>query len=467
MNLDKTAIQRAFKAYDVRGKIPSELNEDVLKKIGNCFARFIGRHRGKIVIGYDVRPTSEPFARALTAGVTDAGVNVLDIGLVGTDMVYHAAAYYHCDGGVMITASHNPADYNGLKFVRESAIAISEDSGLRSILTMVLNDEYAVSSYKGRIEKKSSLNDYLNHILSFISLSKISKLKIVLNGGNGCAGIVLPELMKRIPQIKSVPVFWTLDGSFPNGIPNPLLPERREETAKKVRESKAHLGVAWDGDFDRCFFYDEEGTFVEGYYIVALFGEHFSRRERGAKIIHDPRLVWATREAVTAAGGTPIQCKAGHAFIKERMRVERASYAGEMSAHHYFHRNYYADNGMIPFLLLLEILSERKTTLKNLVQEWTRRFPVSGEVNIFVKNPQMILKKIEEVYSTGSKEKESSIIDHTDGVSIEFPRWRMNLRISNTEPVIRLNVEARNERDLMEKKRDEILQIISNLDKSV
>lgn len=460
-SFDPEAVTRAFKAYDVRGRVPSELNEDIIKRTGNAFVQFLGTIQGPIIIGYDVRPTSKIFAEALIEGINDAGIDVLDIGLVGTDMVYFAVAKYQASGGIMITASHNPADYNGLKFVREQAIPVSGNTGLMTIRDLVLELHYIKKDKKGKIKSFQILEAYLDHILTFVDIEKIPPLKVVLNAGNGCAGIILPALLKKIPQIDVIPLFWELDGTFPNGIPNPLLPERREDTARKVRETNADLGVAWDGDFDRCFFYDEQGTYIDGYYIVALFSDFFTKKQVNAKIIHDPRLVWAIKDVVTAAGGQPIEHQAGHTFIKDRMRKEDAIYAGEMSAHHYFRDNYYADNGMIPLLLLLQILGESAhgPYLQPLVQQWIKQYPISGEINIKVHNADAIFEQIEANYTPQAKN-----IKFIDGLSFEYDLWRFNLRKSNTEPVIRLNIESRGDFQLMEQKKDELLQAIQKYD---
>ncbi|MFW9993598.1 MAG: phosphomannomutase/phosphoglucomutase [Candidatus Odinarchaeota archaeon] len=460
--MDEQAFVRAFKAYDVRGRIPDELNEDIVRRIGNAFVQFLKKHSpvdGPVLVGYDIRLTSEAFSEAFSRGVTDAGMDVINIGLVGTDMIYFGTAHYGCAGGVMITASHNPPDYNGLKFVREQAIAISSETGLNDIKELVLEEKYLEVEKKGTIRRQDSLADYIDHVLQFIDPEKIKPLKVVFNAGNGCAGTVLPELLKKLPQIEPVPVFWEPDGNFPNGIPNPLLPERRVDTANKIQETRANLGVAWDGDFDRCFFYDENGEFIEGYYLVGLFGEFFSKRYPGSKIIHDPRLVWATQEMVKAAGGITVETKSGHAFIKDRMRKEDAIYAGEMSAHHYFRDNYYADNGMIPMLLLLQILGESGKPLSALVKNLMLRYPVSGEINREVKNQKAVLDRLREEYGSRALK-----VTTFDGISVDFENWRFSLRISNTEPVIRLNVESRRDIILMEQKRDELLDRIAQID---
>ena len=457
-SFDGSFVQKAFKAYDVRGKIPEELNSEIVQFIGNAFVSFLKSSSGSIVVGYDVRPTSFEFSKAVIQGITDQGINVINIGLCGTDMVYFATAALKAIGGIMITASHNPANYNGLKFVREEAIPISGDTGLETIRDIVIAKKYETSNKKGSVSTKDVLNDYLGHILKFIDVSKVPSMKVVMNAGNGCAGIVLPELIKKLPSIKAIPVFWKPDGSFPNGIPNPLLPERREDTKKHVLSEKADLGVAWDGDFDRCFFYDNKGNFIEGYYLVPLFGEFFSKRQPGAKIIHDPRLIWATIDIVKAAGGVPVETKSGHAFIKERMRKEDAVYAGEMSAHHYFKENFYADNGMIPMLVLLQILGETGKSLGELVNDWMAKYPVSGEINSTVSDADKVIAELKEKYA-----KDAVSVDEIDGISINFDKWRFNVRKSNTEPVIRLNVESRGDFKLMEQKRDEILSFMKNV----
>ena len=336
---------------------------------------------------------------------------------------------------------------------------INIKNGLKQIKNLVIVDKYVKSDVMGKTTDKNVLTDYIDHLLKFIKPEAISPMKVVMNAGNGCAGIVLPEILKHLPQISPVPVFWEPDGSFPNGIPNPLLEERREETATKVRANNADLGVAWDGDFDRCFFYDDQGNFVEGYYLVVLFSEFFLKRNPGEKIIHDPRLIWATIDVVTKFGGIPVQSKAGHSFIKERMRKENAVYAGEMSAHHYFKDNYFADNGMLPMLILLQILSEKNKSLRELVKEWIKSYPVSGEINIKATNPLKIIEEIEKEY------KPSSITsDYTDGLSLEYDDWRFNLRKSNTEEVIRLNVETKNNPSLMEEKRNELVEKIKSIE---
>lgn len=450
------AVTNSFKAYDIRGKVPDELNEEIVRKIGNVFTQFLGKEESTIVIGYDIRLTSKSFKRALIDGITDAGSNVVDIGLVGTDMVYFVVAHYNFDGGIMVTASHNPVDYNGLKLVREKAFPLSIETGLEEIKNQVLTSQYYKDEKKGTSTNLDVKNDYLDHILSFIDINSISPLKIVMNAGNGCAGIILPDLIKRIPQLSVFPKYWEPDGTFPNGIPNPLLIDKREDTSKEVISKKADLGVAWDGDFDRCFFFDENGNFIEGYYLVAVLGGYFARKIPEAIIIHDPRLIWAIEESVSASNGKTVECKSGHSFIKEMMRKIDATYAGEMSAHHYFKQNFYADNGLIPMLLILEILSKQNVKMSELIKEWKLKYPVSGEINIEVHSSDKVFAKIMEKYSDNSTE-----IKTNDGISFQFSDWRFNIRKSNTESVIRLNVEAKHKKDLMQRKTKEIIELIS------
>lgn len=464
MTINKENVSRAFKAYDIRGRIPDELNDEVVKLIGNSFVQFLREKeeiKNPIIIGYDVRPTSKKFSEILAKGIIEAGVDIIDIGLTGTDMVYFATATLGAAGGIMITASHNPPEYNGLKLVREDAIPISGDTGLINIKEKVFSGKYYTQEKKGIIKQQDVMKEYIEHVINFIDVDKIKPMKVVMNAGNGCAGVALKPLMEKIPKIEVIKQFWDLDGTFPNGIPNPLLLERRKDTTDKVLETKSDLGVAWDGDFDRCFFFDEKGNFIEGYYLVALFGDFYAKKYPGSKIIHDPRLVWATIEAVEAAGGITVANKSGHTFIKERMRKEDAIYAGEMSAHHYFKDNFYADNGMIPMLLLFQIISESGEKLSDLVKDWMARYPVSGEINVKVKSPKEILGKIEEKYVPQAKK-----VSKIDGISLEYDNWRFNLRISNTEPVIRLNVETRGNTKLMEEKRDEILKFIKECNKN-
>ena len=441
-----------FKAYDVRGKVPEELDELLAYHIGRALAEVL--KPGAVVVGRDVRPSSPALAKSVSEGLLDSGMDVLDIGLCGTEQVYFSTARLRASGGVMITASHNPKGYNGIKFVREESKPISGDTGLKEIEALAARGGFGEAAGRGEITGADTSDAYINHLLSYIKPSSLPKFRILANPGNGCAGPVIDMLERRLP-LRFTKIFSEPDGDFPNGVPNPLLPENRDMTAKAVVESGADIGLAWDGDFDRCFFFDEKGNFIEGYYIVGLLAEAMLAKHPGAKIIHDPRLTWNTREIVRAAGGIPVLSKAGHAFMKERLRAENAVYGGEMSAHHYFREFSYCDSGMIPWLLVLSVMARKGKTLSELVEERERLYPVSGEINREISDPAAAIMKVEERYSPGAVS-----IDRTDGVSIEYPDWRFNLRMSNTEPLVRLNVEARGDRELMERKTEELLEMM-------
>lgn len=446
----------AFKAYDIRGRVPDELNEEVAYRIGWAYGELF--HAKRVVVGRDVRLTSDSLVRAVAEGLRDRGCHVVDIGMCGTEMVYFATFHLETDGGIMVTASHNPMDYNGMKLVRKGARPISGDTGLRELEELVVTGRFHTGETgvpHGQLECQSILPAYLAHLLTYVTAANFKPLKVVVNGGNGCAGPVLDELEKVLP-LQFIKVFHEPDGQFPNGIPNPLLVENREATAKVVRETGADLGIAWDGDFDRCFFFDEQGEFTEGYYIVGLLAEAFLRKHPGAKIIHDPRLTWNTIEMVSMAGGIPVQSKTGHAFIKERMRQEDAVYGGEMSAHHYFREFAYCDSGMIPWLLVVESLCISGKPLSALVKERMAAYPVSGEINCKVADGKAALAAVEEHFADAEPS-----IDRTDGLSMEFSDWRFNVRMSNTEPLLRLNVESRGNRVLMEEKTKELLTIVT------
>jgi phosphomannomutase/phosphomannomutase/phosphoglucomutase len=441
-----------FKAYDIRGRIPDELNEDIAYRIGRAYAEFLKPER--VVVGRDVRLTSESLCRSLSDGLTDGGADVFDIGLCGTEEIYFATFSEKMDGGIMVTASHNPMDYNGMKLVRGGSRPISGDSGLDEIERLAARNDFAPSPGKGRVTALDIKEKYIEHLLGYVDPKGLRPLKVVVNAGNGCAGPVIDLLEAHLP-FEFVKVHHLPDGTFPNGIPNPLLPENRDATSQAIREHRADAGIAWDGDFDRCFLFDEKGGFIEGYYIVGLLASAILGHNPAAKIIHDPRLTWNTIDLVREAGGTPIQSKTGHAFIKERMRKEDAVYGGEMSAHHYFRDFAYCDSGMIPWLLVLEILCKSGKKLSELVDDRIKLFPASGEINRRLRDPSSAIRKIEETFKP-----EALDIDFTDGLSMEFADWRFNLRCSNTEPVLRLNVEARGDAALMHKKTAEILHII-------
>ena len=444
-----------FKAYDVRGQIPSQLSADVCYRIGNAMAEFLDGE--SIVVGRDMRLSSKEFSDAVIQGLVDAGVEALDIGLCGTEMVYFATSFLGADGGVMVTASHNPADYNGLKFVREGARPISADTGLVDIRRLAEADERKLAEKPGAVRQVDIFDDYIGHILGYIDVARLKPLKLLVNAGNGCAGIAIDGLEKHLP-FEFIKVNNEPDGTFPNGIPNPMLLENQAATADQVLAHKADMGIAWDGDFDRCFLFDENGKFIEGYYIVGLLAESLLEHHAGASVVHDPRLTWNTLEIVAQAGGEAVQSKSGHSFIKERMREVDAIYGGEMSAHHYFRDFYYSDSGMIPWLLVAQLLSESGKTLSSHVDACMRNFPTSGEINREVPDAAAAIALISSHY-----EGDAESVDRTDGVSMAFGSWRFNLRASNTEPVIRLNVESRGDEQLMIAKRDELLGLLDTL----
>jgi phosphomannomutase len=441
-----------FKAYDVRGQIPNQLNADICYRIGNATAEFLDAKN--VVVGRDMRLSSEEFADAIIRGLTDAGVDVLDIGLCGTEMGYFATSFLNASGGIMVTASHNPADYNGLKFVREEARPISADSGLADIRRLAEGDERRLAETKGEHHHSTIFDDYVRHMLSYVDADGLKPLKLVVNAGNGCAGLAIDGLEQHLP-FQFIKVHHEPDGTFPNGIPNPLLPENRAATIDAVKENWADIGIAWDGDFDRCFLFDEQGGFIEGYYIVGLLAESLLKSYPGANVVHDPRLTWNTLEIVADAGGTPVQSKSGHSFIKEKMREVDGVYGGEMSAHHYFREFSYADSGMIPWLLVAELICRTGKPLSQLVGERIARFPASGEINRKVEDAKATLDKLYAHYAG-----EALDVDETDGYSFEFPDWRFNIRMSNTEPVVRLNVESRGDEALMRKKTAEVLAVM-------
>jgi phosphomannomutase len=441
-----------FMAYDIRGRIPDQLNEDIAFRIGRSYAEFLKPKQ--IVVGRDVRLSSESLCDALSQGLMESGVNVFDIGLCGTEEVYFATFHHHLDGGIMVTASHNPRDFNGMKLVREGARPISGDTGLHDIRRLAEQGLFSPVEKSGRHRALVNRPDYIRHLLHYVDIAKLKPLKIVINSGNGCAGPVMDALESHLP-FEFIKVQHQPDGTFPNGIPNPLLPENRSVTSKAVLSSGADLGFAWDGDFDRCFFFDEKGRFIEGYYIVGLLAETFLAKKSGEKIIHDPRLTWNTIDVVTSAGGIPIQNKTGHAFMKERMRSEDAVYGGEMSAHHYFRDFAYCDSGMIPWLLIAGLMSQKEQPFSAMLDERIALYPASGEINRRLDDPLAAIARAQKVY-----EPQAHSIDETDGISMELDGWRFNLRCSNTEPVLRLNVESRGDVDLMQEKTAELLALI-------
>jgi phosphomannomutase len=444
----------AFKAYDVRGRIPDEINETLAYDIGRAYAAFVKPRR--VAVGYDIRLSSPALAAALKQGLKDCGSDVLDIGLWGTEGSYFATFHEQLDGGIMVTASHNPPDYNGMKFVREGARPISGDTGLMEMRSLIANAALPGKAPRAGSERALDIQaQYLRHILGYVDAARLKKLKVVVNAGNGGAGLIVDALEPHLP-FEFIRMNNDPDGTFPHGVPNPMLEENRAATAQLVRDSGADVGLAWDGDYDRCFFFDESGQFIEGYYLVGLLAESFLRQEPGARIVHDPRLTWNTLDIVRTLGGTPVLCKSGHAFIKAKMREVDAVYGGEMSAHHYFRQFSYCDSGMIPWLLVLGVMSASGKPLSALVGERMRLFPASGEINRTLKtDAKSILARARARY-----EGEALTVDLTDGLSMEFPQWRFNLRGSNTEPLVRLNVESRADGPLMQAKTAELLALI-------
>ncbi len=447
--------RKAFKAYDIRGRVPDELNEEVVYRIGKAYIDVLGAK--KVVVGHDIRLTGPAFRDALVRGLTERGCDVLDIGLCGTEQIYFAVSHLKLDGGLMITASHNPKDYNGMKLVGRQSRPVGAENGLREIeervVTGTVSKQY--TGKPGSVMAIDIMDDYVQHLLTYIDRAALKPLKVIVNAGNGGAGAVLDVLEKYLP-FQFIKINHEPDGTFPQGVPNPLLPDNREATAQAVRQAGADVGIAWDGDFDRCFFFDEQGHFIEGYYIVGFLAQAFLKRHSGAKILYDPRLTWNTVELVKAAGGIPLPCKTGHVFIKDRMRQEDAVYGGEMSAHHYFKDFFYCDSGMIPWLLVLEILCRSGKPLSALLAERIDRYPASGEINSRVADGLAVLAKLEALCAPGAVR-----VDKIDGLSIENKTWRFNVRLSNTEPLLRLNVESRGDAVLMQQKTEELLTIIN------
>jgi len=445
----------SFKAYDIRGQLPHEINSEIAYRVGNATAKYLSAK--KMILGRDIRASSKELSESMASGLMDAGVDVIDIGECGTENVYYATGELKTCGGIMVTASHNPSDYNGFKIVSENAKPISSENGLQDIQKLAESDQRLISEIKGNIEYRDLNQSYVKKIISFIDSDSLDKLKVVMNPGNGGAGVYAELILKNMP-IEVIKLNFDPDSSFPNGIPNPMIKENRVSTSQAVIDNEADVGIAWDGDFDRCFFFDEKGNFIEGYYLVGLFAKSFLNKNRNEKVIYDPRLTWNTIDVVKRYGGNAIQCKSGHSFIKESMRDNDAVYGGEMSAHHYFRDFYYCDSGMIPWLLILEMISKEKTSLSQLIQKYRDRYPVSGEINLKVNDTKKIIDSIKNYYLG-----DALGIDETDGIGMEFQKWRFNLRASNTEPLIRLNVESFNNESLMNEKTRELVDRINSL----
>lgn len=442
-----------FKAYDIRGRVPDDIDEKLARRIGAAVAELLGP--GPVVLGRDVRLTSPALQAALADGLHHAGRAVIDIGLGGTEEVYFQTAHLGAAGGIMVTASHNPMDYNGMKLVREGARPISGDSGLFAIRDFAASEQGSIPASHTAPCVMSDKSDYIAHLLDYINRDQLKPLKIVVNAGNGGAGLIVDQLAPHLP-FQFIRLQHEPDGRFPNGIPNPLLPECRAATAEAVRVHNADFGIAWDGDFDRCFFFDADGRFIEGYYLVGLLAKTLLARHSGGRIIHDPRLVWNTVDMVRAAGGVPVMSKTGHAFIKERMRAENAVYGGEMSAHHYFRDFNYCDSGMIPWLLIASLVSSTGMSLAEMVEDRMQAYPCSGEINFKVDDARTAIARVMAHYAPLKP-----TLDHTDGISADFGDWRFNLRSSNTEPLLRLNIESRGSHDLVANKLGEITSQLS------
>ena len=446
----------SFKAYDIRGKLPHEINSEIAYRVGNATAKYLSAK--KMVLGRDIRASSNELSESMALGLMDAGVDVIDIGECGTENVYYATGELKSCGGIMVTASHNPSDYNGFKIVGDNAKPISSETGLVDIRKLAESDQRLISEKKGNLEYRDLNQSYVKKIISFIDSGSLDKLKVVMNPGNGGAGVYAELISKNMP-IEVIKLNFDPDSSFPNGIPNPMIEENRVSTSQAVIDNEADVGIAWDGDFDRCFFFDEKGNFIEGYYLVGLLAKSFLNKNRNEIVIYDPRLTWNTIDVVQRYGGDAIQCQSGHSFIKKSMRDNDAVYGGEMSAHHYFRDFYYCDSGMIPWLLILEMISKEKMPLSQMIQKYRDRYPVSGEINLKVNNTKKIIELIKEYYLDGA-----SRVDETDGVGMEFEKWRFNLRASNTEPLIRLNVESYNNESLVNEKTKELVDRINSLD---
>ncbi len=437
-----------FKAYDIRGRLNVDLDAGIAYRIGRGFARALGAQR--VVLGRDCRASSEELSSSVAAALIAEGAEVLDLGLCGTEEMYFATSHFQADGGICVTASHNPMDWNGMKMVRAGSAPLDAETGLSAIRALAEANQFGPAR-TGQITDISAeaRHAYVARVLSFVDLAALKPLKILVNAGNGAAGptfdAIAAELAAHGAPLTFTRMHHTPDGSFPNGIPNPLLPENQPETAAAVRAAGADFGVAWDGDFDRCFFFDQDGNFIAGEYLVGLLAEVFLAKHPGAKIIHDPRVIWNTLDVVATAGGHAVQSRTGHAYIKQAMRDHDAMYGGEMSAHHYFRDFCYCDSGMIPGLLIAELVS-CKGTLSDLVSARRAAFPSSGEVNFTLKDPQAAIARVHAEFEPIAK-----AIDTTDGLGFDLGDWRFNLRSSNTEPVVRLNVEARGNANAVQK----------------
>ena len=441
---------KVFKAYDVRGIYPAEIDEDGARAIGRAFVEEFGPKR--IAVGHDMRVSSPGMAEAAIAGAAEAGADVLELGLVGTEMVYFAVGELGLDGGIAVTASHNPKDYTGLKIVREGALPVGGESGLLEIRDRAMSGDSPANGPKGTVEPYDLWPGYVERVLSFVDPKAIEPLKIVIDAANGMGGVMMPPVLEHLPQLEVVRCFFEPDGTFPNHLPNPLLPENREFIVAKTLDEGADFGAAFDGDADRCFFVDDSGEFVPGDFVTALFAESVLAKEPGAKIIYDVRASWAVPQTIERAGGVPLINRVGHAFIKQRMREEHAAFGGEVSGHYYFRDFSQADSGVVPFLLMLELVSKRGS-LSEVLRPFRERFFITGELNTPVADVDAKLRELEERFGAEGR------VSHLDGLSVEADDWHFNVRPSNTEPLLRLNLEAL-DAELMERKRDEVLAVI-------
>ncbi|MGZ6727829.1 MAG: phosphomannomutase/phosphoglucomutase [Gaiellaceae bacterium] len=444
---------KVFKAYDVRGVYPSELDEEGAQAVGRAFVEVFEPKR--IAVGHDMRLSSPAMTEAAIRGASEAGADVLELGLIGTEMLYFAVGELGLDGGITVTASHNPKEYTGMKIVRAGALPVGGDSGLPEIRERAMSRGQSQGQSPGHVEPYDVWPQYVDRVLSFIDREAIRPLRIVIDAANGMAGAMLPPVLERLPQVETVRCFFDPDGTFPNHEPNPLLPENRELIVARTLEEQADFGAAFDGDADRCFFVDDEGEFVPGDFVTALLAESVLEKEPGAKIIYDVRASWAVRDTIERAGGIPLVNRVGHAFIKHRMREEGAAFGGEVSGHYYFRDFSQADSGVVPFLLMLELVSKRQQKLSEILRPFRERYFLTGEINLPVGDVGEELRRLEERFGPEGE------VSHLDGISIEAGDWHLNVRPSNTEPLLRLNLEARS-RELMERKRDEVLSFLGS-----
>lgn len=446
-----------FKTYDIRGTVPEQLHEELAWRIGRALCQVLSAKT--VVIGHDIRLSSPALSAALAKGLTEGGANVIDIGLCGTEQVYFSVFHLNADAGICITASHNPANYNGMKLVGKDAVPLNAQDELQQIKHLVASADFTKSGISpGVHQHQQTLRAYLQHLLTYIQVSQLKPLKVVMNAGHGGAGLVVNALAQLLP-LQIIPLQFEPDGTFPTGVPNPLLVENRAVTSQAVLEHQADFGVAWDGDFDRCFFFDEQGQFIDGYYVVSLLAQALLKANPQQKIVHDPRLYWATQQSVAQSGGIAVLSQTGHVYMKEKMRAENALYGGEISAHHYFRDFAYCDNGTIPWLLVAQLLSQQSVPLSSMVKQLQQQFPCSDEINFKVKDASAVMQHIQQHYQA-----ELLTINLLDGLDLIFKDWRLSLRSSNTEPLLRLNIETRADRALLQQKITEVSTLITTFD---